>query len=316
MGKDRENWDIEWSGLEPKRQRFGRWGCWLGLVLLILLLLAICGMSGYLAWQEFGHQLGPGLVLMPPTALSSEPDTAEAETPQPLTAEPPSLAATVTLATTPTAGSVEAAQMPTMPLIDGSLDEWVDVSTFESSYLVYSDDEWDGTDDVTATWRLGWDSSNLFVAIQVEDNTHVQTQTGNQIFRGDSLSMQFDSNVEGDFGPQLSSDDYQINLSPGDFATIPPSTFRFRGTSDGGAVDATGHSIVAAAQQTEHGYNLEAVIPWRDIGLSPAVGLEIGAAFNVNDNDTPGTAVQEVMKSHVATRAFRDPTSWGSLVLR
>ena len=79
--------------------------------------------------------------------------------------------------------------------------------------------------------------------------------------------------------------------------------------------DAPGHRIEVAARQTEQGYNLEAAIPWPDIGLTPSPGLVVGVALNVNDNDTPGTAVQELMKSHIATRAFRDPTSWGTLTL-
>ena len=316
MGTERESWDNEWAGLEPKQSRSSGWGCQLGLVLLILLLLAICGASGYLAWQQFDLQLGPGLMLVPPTALSSEPETAEAETPQPPAAESPSLAATVTLPAEQAAGSVEVGQMAATPLIDGNLDEWAGLPSFESQYLVYSINGWDGTDDVSATWHLGWDGSHLFVAVQVEDNMHVQMQTGNQIFKGDSISMQIDSDLTGDFGPELSPDDYQVNLSPGDFASIAPSTFRFRGTSNGGAVEAPGHSIAVAAQQTGQGYNLEAAIPWQDIGVTPAAGMVIGAAFNVNDNDTPGTAVQEVMKSHIATRAFRAPTSWGSLTLR
>jgi hypothetical protein len=316
MGTERENWDNEWAGLEPKQPRSNRWGCGLGLVLLTLLLLTICGASGYLAWQRFDLQLGPGLVLVPPTALSMEPDTTEAETPQSPAAELPSLAPTVTLAAAQTSGIIEAGQIAATPMIDGNLDEWASVPYFESRYLVYSVNGWDGTDDVAATWRLGWDSSNLFVAVQVEDNMHVQMQTGNEIFKGDSISLQLDSNLASDFGPELSPDDYQVNLSPGDFDNIAPSAFRFRGNSRGGAVDAPGHGIAVAAQQTEQGYSLEAAIPWQDIGVTPAAGLVIGAAFNVNDNDTPGTAVQEVMKSHIATRTFRDPTSWGSLTLR
>lgn len=315
MGMERKNWDNEWAGLDPKQPRSGRWGCWIGLILLFVLILAICGAGAYLAWQQFDLQLGPGQVLVPPTALSTEADTAEAETPQPPSAELPSLAATVTLPAVQSSGSIEVGQLAAAPLIDGNLDEWVDTPSFESRYLVYSADGWDGTDDVRAMWRLAWDNGNLFVAVQVEDDTHVQTQAGNTIFRGDGISLQIDSDLEGDFGQQLSGDDFQINLSPGDFAGSAPSAFRFRGTSDGRAVDAPGHGIVTAAQQTGEGYNLEAAIPWQDIGLTPAAGLAIGAAFNVNDNDTPGTAVQEVMKSHVARRAFRDPTSWGRVRL-
>ena len=111
-------------------------------------------------------------------------------------------------------------------------------------------------------------------------------------------------------------DDFQINLSPGDFASIAPSAFRFRGANDGSAVDAPGHNVKIAAQKTDVGYTLEAAIPWQDLNISPVPDLIIGLALNANDNDSPGTAVQEVMKSHVATRAFRDPTSWGTLTLR
>jgi hypothetical protein len=48
----------------------------------------------------------------------------------------------------------------------------------------------------------------------------------------------------------------------------------------------------------------------------PEPDLIVGVALNANDNDTPGTAVQEVMMSHVATRTLRDPTGWGTLTLK
>ena len=33
---------------------------------------------------------------------------------------------------------------------------------------------WDGTADVTASWRLGWDGTNLYIAVEVLDDVHVQ----------------------------------------------------------------------------------------------------------------------------------------------
>jgi hypothetical protein len=311
MGLDRENWEKEWAGFEPKQPRSGRWGCWLGAALILIVMLALCGIAGYLAWQQFGLSIGPGLILAPPTAIANNQDTGGPDAAQPTPAESPSMAATVTLPAPPDNGTVEARQMVVTPAIDGNLEEWRDLPTFSSDKLVYSVPEWDGTDDVQAVWRLGWDNDNLLVAVEVEDNLHVQTQRGNQIFKGDSVSLQLDSDLTGDYGPGLSNDDYQINLSPGDFAGIPPSAFRFQGGRD-----APGHGIIVAAEQTERGYLLEAAIPWQDMGLAPSPGLEIGLALNVNDNDTPGTDVQEVMKSHMAARAFRDPTSWGRLILR
>jgi hypothetical protein len=221
----------------------------------------------------------------------------------------------VTLPSAQAAADVVARQLAAAPILDGYLDEWVEAPAFESQFRVFNAQQWDGTDDVNATWRLAWDSNNLYVAAQVADDIHVQTQTGNQIFKGDGLSLQIDGEREADFGPTLSPDDFQINLSPGDFGSIAPSAHRFRGNNDGTMPDAPGHRIQLAARQTEEGYNLEAAIPWTDIALMPSPGLVIGVALNVNDNDTPGTAVQELMKSHIATRAFTDPTSWGTLTL-
>ena len=314
MGSGNENWDKEWTGLEPKQGRSGAWGCWLGGIVLFLLIVTICGIGAYAAWQQFDLALGPGLVLVPPTALAN--GTLAVGTPQAVSPEAPALAATVTLPAANSGADVEAGRINTAVAIDGELGEWGNVPVIEANALVYSAAGWDGSDDVRGLWRLGWDDSTLFIAVRVEDDRHVQTQTGNQIFRGDSVSLQIDSDLNGDFGPQLSADDYQINLSPGDFADLPPSAFRFQGTREGGMVDAPGHGIGVAAVPVEDGYQLEAAIPWQDIGLTPAPGLVVGLALNVNDNDTAGTAIQEVMKSHAATRAFRDPSSWGRLTLR
>jgi hypothetical protein len=313
MSGDQDNWEKEWAGLEPRQRRSGSWGCWLGVILLSLVLLAACTAGAYLVWQRLDLPQ-PVQLLTPPTAVSSAASTLEAEilsSPDPLL-----LAPTVTLPANPAAGNIEAAQLSFIPVIDGELQEWNELPIYASEHRVYNVAGWDGTDDITAHWRLGWDVTNLYVAVAVEDDRHVQTQTGNQIFNGDSVSLQIDTIREGDFGPGLNRDDFQINLSPGDFAGILPSAFRFRGTNEGTAGDAPGHDIAVAARQVGEGYTLEAAIPWRDLDLNPRPGLVIGLALNVNDNDTPGTAVQEVMKSNVATRTFRDPSSWGALTLR
>jgi len=212
---------------------------------------------------------------------------------------------------------VESVRLPAPPAIDGVLAEWEGVPTYESAFLVYQDDGWDGSDDLTAVWRLAWDETNLYIGVEVIDDIHLQSQTGNQIFRGDSVDMQFDTDRDGDFDSQLSPDDFQITFSPGDFAALPPSAFRFQGTTGGQILDAPGgHHVDLQAQKTPGGYILEAAIPWSDLNLTPAEGLVIGLSLNASDNDTPGPAVQEVMKSHVATRRFSDPTSWGTLLLR
>jgi hypothetical protein len=213
-----------------------------------------------------------------------------------------------------TTGNVEARQVTAPPIIDGNLSEWVGFPTYESAYIVYTVAGYAGTADTRALWRLAWDEQHLYIGVSVIDAVHVQTETGNRIFRGDSLDMQFETNYARR-SSQIGPSNFQIIFSPGDFNTLPPSAFRFRGNEQAQIRDFTGHAITVAAQKTAEGYNLEAAIPWSDIAVTPAPGMVLGVALNASDNDTPGTAVQEVMKSHVPTRTLTDPTSWGTLRL-
>ncbi len=131
------------------------------------------------------------------------------------------------------------------------------------------------------------------------------------------MDMQLDGDRQGDFGPGLSPDDFQLTMSPGNFIDLPPSAFLFQGTDSGQIIDSPGgHQLVLAVQRLDDGYNLEAAIPWSNFNLTPTPGLTIGIALNASDNDMPGTAIQEVMKSHVQTRTLTDPTGWGTLTLR
>lgn len=311
MSQQQTNWDQEWVDLEPKSSRGPNCGVW--AVLLVVILLIVCGVGGWFVWQQVDTLLnsGGGVILPTPEPLDGS-ETAVPES----TNTPIPFAATATLPSDAQSGSrVPVASIEVPPTIDGDLAEWDDSSAVASPYLVYSAPSWNGSDDILAEWNLGWDTDNLYIATIVTDDIHVQTQSGPTIFKGDSLSLQFDTNRESDFGAALSSDDFQIDLSPGNFNGLSPSAVRYRGTASGEIPEAPGHRIIVKAQQTADGYTLEAVIPWADLAFSPAAGLTIGAALNVNDNDGVGTAVQEVMKSHVATRKFGDPTTWGTLTL-
>lgn len=336
MGYRRPDFDDEWQGLEPEQPSETRWALWLGVGGIILLLLGIGIVGGYVLIQQFQSRTeSPTALFVPtppaatpsllaeaaPTELSLAP-TATLSAPEPVPTELP-LAPTATsapLEPTPApvggAGAMTASQMAAPPVIDGILSEWPGVERYESAFRVFSAGDWDGTDDLLARWRLAWDANNLFIAVEVTDDAHVQTQTGNQIFRGDSVDMQFDTDRAGDFGDGVSPDDIQITFSPGDFSANAPSAFRFQGTSDGQIVDATGgNNVNVAAMPTALGYNLEAAIPWSDLNVTPSVGLVLGLALNASDNDSPGTAAQEVMVSHMPGRRLLDPTTWGTLTL-
>lgn len=202
-------------------------------------------------------------------------------------------------------------------LIDGDVSDWTVTDFFESSNLVYSVIDWDGTNDLQVIWQLTWDDDALYVAAQITDNIHVQTRSDNRIHLGDSLEMQIDTDVSGDWqSTGLNTDDFQIAMSPGDFVSVPPVVYRFRGQQDGSMVELAGHSIAVAALPTLEGYNLELAIPWSDLSITPEPDLILGLALNANDNDTPGAEVQEVMLSSAPDRVFDNPRTWGTLTLK
>jgi hypothetical protein len=343
MGFQQDDFDDTWAGLEPPRTRPGtpQWAAWLAAGLAVLFLACVCVAGTYVLLQQFQ---GPGSPAPPPPPTPAgdttvpAPDVVATPTAVPAAAEatpvpPLTVAPTVTLpgdAAAPPAtatlpgpvlppavggGNVEAQRVGAPPGIDGELAEWADFPAYESAYVIHRAAGVTRAPTLRAVWRLGWDDQYLYVAVAVEDDVHVQNQADNLIFRGDSVEMQFETNYERR-SSRIGPSNFQIIMSPGDFGALPPSAFRFRGNEQGQIRDYTGHNIIVAARQTAVGYNLEAAIPWVDLHHAPAAGQVLGLALNANDNDTPGTAVQEMMMSNVPTRTLTDPTSWGTLTLR
>lgn len=295
----------------PRQEPGGenRWLLGAAVGFVSVCLIAGCAVAGYYLW---GALSPPETVEGPviPTAPGG-PETVVAEEATE-TVTTPDAVATVTLAPDP--GAVVAVRLAEPPSINGELQEWEGVPSTKSAFRVFRAAGWDGTEDLTAGWRLAWDDIYLYVAVDVEDDVHVQTQTGNQIFRGDSVELQIDTEPAAN-AASVNAEAFQVILSPGNFDGLGPSAYRFQGTSGNRLVDAPGHSIQVAARRTAGGYQLEAAIPWRDVDVVPAAGMELGLALNANDNDTPGTAVQELMMSSAPGRTLTDPRTWGMLRL-
>ncbi len=304
---------------------------WLAAVAGLALLVVI----GFLAWNLLGgSRSGPpgssdeaakAIVSVEATAVvasigatapvptgtvtnAAEPVVAviPTKTSAPPTAVPPTATPT-DVPIVPAGGQVTAARIPA-PTIDGDLSEWAGRTTYDSPFLVYWDDGWDNTNDGTVRWHLGWDDTSLYIAAQVTDDRHVQTQAGNKVYLGDSLEVQIDT--DGGGATSLSPREFQVNLSPGDFATTPPSANLSQGTDGGGMFDATySYFIAVAARRTGDGYTVEAAVPWPALLTTPGSG-PMAIALNLDDNDRIGQAVQEAMYSNAPNRLFLDPSTW------
>jgi hypothetical protein len=206
-----------------------------------------------------------------------------------------------------------AARRDTPPNIDAQADDWPDPLPYAIEHNVYRPEQWSGTDDQSGRFAAAWDANNLYLLVDVADDTHVQNATGELLYRGDSLELQFDADLAGDFtDARLNGDDHQLGLSPGPNREAA-ELYLWNPVGKRGVPGAV--SVAVRPDGDQGGYVLEVAIPWPLLGVTPASGSRYGFALNSSDNDSPGTSEQQSMISSVPSRTLLDPTTWGTLAL-
>jgi len=255
----------------------------------------------------------PTATPLPPTRTLPAANT---ETPTVIptggTAEATGTSAPATLDTRPNGSPVEATLLTTPPSVDGNLSDWSSPAR-ELDEIVFGVSNWSGANDVSAKYQIGWTEQGLYLAVQVIDDAFVQVSSGRNVFKGDIVELQLDTDLEGDFfSNSLTTDDFQIGLSPGNFGSLGSEAWRWYPIGLAGSLS----TVSLKAVTTSQGYNLEAMIPWTVFGLTPAAGDRLGFALSVSDNDLRGAPVQQSMVSSVSTRTLTNPTTWGTLILK
>lgn len=248
-----------------------------------------------------------------PTPASQGPsETPVVQSTQPAETSAPQATGTAALQNArPNGLPVTAEYLTQPPVIDGDLSDW-SADQYGVNNVVFGASNWTGGSDLSGTYSVGWDSAHLYLAIRVTDDKFVQLSRGASIYKGDSAEILLDTNLAGDFSSaSLSTDDYQIGLSPGNLDSIQPEAYRWFPSSVAGALS----SVDIAAVKTDAGYDLEARIPWAVFGVTPLSGDHYGFVLSISDDDLAGTAVQQSLASSVSTRVLTNPTTWGTLVL-
>jgi hypothetical protein len=258
-------------------------------------------------------------VLIPSVTLARGPATEPTATlpPTPTQWVPPSATSVPPASPTPAGvarpnGAVVLATRRTSPpTLDGNLADWPPL-TGRIEHVTFNAANWAGAGDLSGLYAVAWDEGYLYLAAQVMDDVHVQTQHGAQIFRGDSLELLLDVDLAGDFDDDaLSADDYQLGFSPGALNGDTPEVYLWFPRDRAGAPP----GVAMAAQAAGPGYTLEAALPWALFNVTPSVRQRFGFAISASDNDTPNTAEQQSMVSNVETRRLTNPMSWGTLEL-
>jgi GH18 family chitinase len=201
--------------------------------------------------------------------------------------------------------------------VDGNLDDWTGAPTFtlnDKSQLAFkmSSSSWAGPKDLSGQIWTGWTADGLYFVVKVVDDIHVQTSADENLWHGDYVEWQFDTQLEKDRDRKsMNSDDYQIGVSAGDFASVAPAAYAwFNGSEAAGLL-----KVQQAQVQTPDGYILEIFFP-KD--LLKGITLEDKAVFGMNvslsDADDPNIG-QKAMLSTSSIRTYADPTTFGAITL-
>jgi serine/threonine protein kinase len=202
------------------------------------------------------------------------------------------------------------------PMIDGDLSDWAEAGPpFSAPDITHvRGREWGGPADLSASFVFAWDATNFYVAATITDNLHVQfaRTRGYDLYKGDDIELWFDTDLAGDFAVQeANADDFQLGLSPGDFAGLKPEAVFWNPDR----LDERNKMVsVAATPRETGGYTLEAAVPWQALGsFRPQTGSAIGFAASAGDNDQRGVPIQELMITTGPRVQYRQPLTFGNL---
>lgn len=299
-------------------------------LMLLALLTTACGLLGGTPSAVSGTPNATLTALFdlsqPPATTQPPLITATSQAPLPTVAQP-TPAASSTSAVLPTAkpttppvtqersGTIlKAASISTKPTLDGSWAEWRDSTTlYPIPFVVWGAKNWTGKADLEASFGAVWDNTNLYVGFKIIDDKYVQNATGKDMYKGDSVELLIDTNLNGDLAvQQLNADDYQVGLSCGNPSkSVAPEAYLWFPTSKEGSK--TSYKVVCVFDSGF--YRVEASIPWEKLGITPSKDMTVGFAASVNDNDNASENVQQSMLSTAQNRVLADPTTWGWLTL-
>ncbi|RME96926.1 MAG: hypothetical protein D6768_20895 [Chloroflexi bacterium] len=203
--------------------------------------------------------------------------------------------------------------------IDGSVADWAALPPFVPMSGITHDagcavryPDAGALADLGGRVQFAYDDTFLYVAFDVNDDGLLPyTGSDDRIFLGDSVQLLLDLDLAGDADQsQLSSDDVQIDILPQPDA--PRAALWQLSTLTSGAP--AGARVAAAP--TDTGYLVEAALPWAGLGTIARPGDRLGVVAAINDNDSPDSNNQECIISTAPRRDWRNPTTWGTLLLK
>jgi len=162
-------------------------------------------------------------------------------------------------------------------VVDGKGDDWAGRG-FDAGILVRGRNPAGAATDGWASLRLGWDERGLLVLLDVRDDQFMESDKDAKLFPGDLIKVfVYDSfgSVNGwsaRVSPGMDPKHSEVRILPWDERTPLKLTY----------------SLTASRIKTEHGYQMEMLLPWENLQRQPKLGQTLAFQIMVEDTDHPG----------------------------
>jgi CubicO group peptidase (beta-lactamase class C family) len=166
--------------------------------------------------------------------------------------------------------------------IDGALADWQERG-LRVEAMAADDGQMKPPADLDATFRLGWNEEGLLVFLTVRDSAPRESPSVDTLYEQDSVELFYapENRAPGEF--------CQVIISPGCDPRTPEVRQKLY---DQRRTKASELSLKAARASAEGGYLLELLLPWRNLGVTPASGAKVWFGLWVNDADHDGGRFQ------------------------
>jgi hypothetical protein len=194
--------------------------------------------------------------------------------------------------------AAEAYRTDKAPKIDGKLDDWIRACPLPFIGANQLTKVKDGVKfdprDLNAVGYLMWDSANLYLAMEVLDDTHKAFGEGKEVINADSLIMAFDPTNRSIEAKNKAFMYYVSSANPGAGGTATlyrPKEYSAGLRSGQLARDSSIYELAVKADGGKTYYEIR--MPFTELGLTPIFGGKIAMTLQLNDND--GTGLESFM---------------------
>jgi hypothetical protein len=169
--------------------------------------------------------------------------------------------------------------------VDGKADDWGEQG-FRVEVLADPTGKAMPTANYDASFRLGWDDNGLLVLITVQDDVFLEPfKKPEELWKGDSVELFMATKRGGE-------DSFQVVIAPGCDPNNAEARHNISDYRKNTELAKTKLEITVARTKVEHGFVMEVLLPWKNLGIEAKEGREVGFQFYANDSDKEGERFQ------------------------